>query len=84
MNRDEILTSLKNCARELDIQAELTEDTHLINDLQLDSLDRVELTMSIEDAFRIEIPDEDAERVVTVKQVLDYLQMHPKIERTQR
>jgi len=41
-------------------------------DLSVDSLDKVELAMALEEAFNIEIPDEDAEKLLTVKEVVDY------------
>ena len=44
-----------------------------MEDLGADSLDTVELTMSLEDEFGIEIPDEDAEKVKTVKDVIEYV-----------
>lgn len=55
-------------------------ETHLVNDLNLDSLDRVEMTMDLEDEFGIEIPDEDAEPLVTVQQVLDYIASRVPVE----
>lgn len=55
-------------------------ETHLVNDLKLDSLDRVELVMDLEDEFAIEIPDEDAEPLVTVQQVLDYIGSRVPVE----
>jgi acyl carrier protein len=45
-----------------------------IDDLGADSLDQVELIMAFEDAFDIEIPDEDAEKLRTVKDAIDYLE----------
>jgi acyl carrier protein len=45
-----------------------------IDDLGADSLDQVELIMAFEDAFDIEIPDEDAEKLRTVKDAMDYLE----------
>jgi acyl carrier protein len=44
-----------------------------VDDLGADSLDQVELIMAFEDAFDVEIPDEDAEKMRTVKDALDYL-----------
>ncbi|KAJ3092940.1 oligosaccharyl transferase stt3 subunit [Quaeritorhiza haematococci] len=49
----------------------LTVDAHFINDLGLDSLDQVEITMALEDEFNIEIPDRDAEEIFTVRQAVD-------------
>jgi acyl carrier protein len=45
-----------------------------VDDLGADSLDQVELIMAFEDAFDVEIPDEDAEKLKTVKDALDYLE----------
>jgi acyl carrier protein len=45
---------------------EVTRETHFINDLNFDSLDRVEFVMSIEDEFSISVPDEETEKVGTI------------------
>ena len=55
---------------------EITSDASFIDDLGADSLDTVELVMAFEDAFDIEIPDEDAEKIRTVRDVLNYLNAH--------
>ena len=52
----------------------VTKDTHFINDLGADSLDTVELIMEFEDAFGVNIPDEDAEKIQTVGDALTYIQ----------
>jgi len=52
---------------------ELTLDSHFINDLGLDSLDHVELIMAMEDEFSFEIPDADAERLMTPRQIYQYI-----------
>jgi acyl carrier protein len=51
----------------------VTSAASFVDDLGADSLDQVELIMAFEDAFDIEIPDEDAEKMRTVKDALDYL-----------
>jgi len=51
----------------------VTTNASFIDDLGADSLDQVELIMAFEDAFEIEIPDEDAEKLRTVKDAVDYL-----------
>ena len=54
----------------------VTMDTHLVDDLGADSLDIVELIMALEEEFDIEIPDSDAEKVVTVGDVVEYIKDH--------
>ena len=56
--------------------AQLKLESSFIDDLGADSLDIVELVMAMEDAFEMEIPDEDAEKIQTVKNVIDYIQKH--------
>lgn len=59
-------------------EAEVTPTAHFIDDLGADSLDIVELVMTFEESFEIEIPDEDAEKIHTVKDAVDYIQSHVK------
>ena len=54
-------------------KAELTRETSFVNDLNADSLDIVELVMEFEDNFDMSIPDEEAEKIKTVGQVIDYV-----------
>jgi len=49
-----------------------------VEDLGADSLDIVELVMAFEEAFEIDIPDEDAEKITTVKDAIDYIESHTK------
>ena len=49
------------------------DDSHFIEDLGADSLDTVELIMQFEEDFGLEIPDEDAEKIMTVKQAYEYI-----------
>lgn len=51
----------------------VTEEASFIDDLGADSLDIVELIMALEEEFDIEIPDSDAEKVVTIGDVVDYI-----------
>ena len=55
-------------------QNKITEDAKFIDDLGADSLDTVELIMQFEEEFEIEIPDEDAEKILSVKQAVDYIE----------
>ncbi len=59
-------------------EQEVTPSAHIIDDLGADSLDIVELVMTFEESFEIEIPDEDAEKIQTVKDAVDYIQAHVK------
>ena len=54
-------------------QSEVTPDASFVEDLGADSLDTVELVMAFEEAFNIEIPDEDAEKIGKVKDAIDYI-----------
>jgi len=51
----------------------VTDEKSFIDDLGADSLDTVELVMALEEEFEIEIPDEDAEKITTVQQAIDYI-----------
>ena len=55
-------------------EAQVTEDASFIDDLGADSLDTVELIMAFEEEFDVEIPDEDAQNIKTVKDVIDDIQ----------
>jgi acyl carrier protein len=59
-------------------EAEVTATASFVDDLGADSLDTVELVMAFEEAFEIEIPDEDAEKIRTVKDAIDYIGAHSK------
>jgi acyl carrier protein len=54
-------------------QSAITPDVSFIEDLGADSLDTVELVMAFEEAFNIEIPDEDAEKISKVKDAIEYI-----------
>jgi len=59
-------------------ESEVTPNAHFVDDLGADSLDIVELVITFEEAFENEIPDEDAEKILTVKDAIDYIQAHAK------
>ena len=54
-------------------EADIKNESSFTNDLGADSLDTVELVMALEDEFECEIPDEDAEKIGTVQQAIDYV-----------
>lgn len=61
-------------AEQLSIDAdEITMESEFVDDLGADSLDLVELIMALEEEFDMEIPDEDAEKITTVGDVVDYI-----------
>ncbi|MBE6028774.1 MAG: acyl carrier protein [Clostridiales bacterium] len=53
---------------------ELNLDTSLMNDINADSLDAVEIIMAIEDEFEIKIPDEEAEKFLTIRDIVEFLE----------
>ncbi|HEY4880434.1 MAG: acyl carrier protein [Candidatus Acidiferrales bacterium] len=59
-------------------EGEVTPTASFVDDLGADSLDTVELVMAFEENFGIEIPDEDAEKIATVKDAVDYIEKHAK------
>jgi acyl carrier protein len=59
-------------------EAEVTPNASFVDDLGADSLDTVELVMAFEEAFDIEISDEDAEKIRTVSDAVDYIGKHAK------
>ena len=56
--------------------ADLKLESSFIDDLGADSLDIVELVMAMEDSFQMDIPDEEAEKIQTVKNAIDYIKAH--------
>lgn len=54
--------------------SEITDETHLMKDLEADSLDAVEIIMAIEEEFDIEVPDEDAEKFQRVGDIVKYVE----------
>ena len=54
-------------------EKQVTNDAAFIDDLGADSLDTVELVMALEEEFEVEIPDEDAEKILKVQDAIDYI-----------
>jgi len=64
----------KIICEQLDVEDEdVKAESSFVDDLGADSLDTVELVMALEEEFSIEIPDEDAEKITTVQNVIDYI-----------
>jgi acyl carrier protein len=59
-------------------EADVKNESSFVNDLGADSLDTVELVMALEEEFECEIPDEEAEKITTVQQAIDYVTNHVK------
>ncbi len=57
-------------------EEEVTPDSSFVDDLGADSLDTVELVMALEEEFNCEIPDEEAEKITTVQQAIEYINAH--------
>ena len=75
MEKDELLKKMKEIvADKLSIgEDQVTENASFIDDLGADSLDTVELVMALEEEFDLEIPDEDAEKIRTVGDAINYI-----------
>ena len=78
MSSEEVLEKVKGIiVEQLGVSENaVTMEASFIDDLGADSLDIVELVMALEEEFDIEIPDADAEKVVTVGDVVDYIKEH--------
>ena len=76
MTNDELFNSIKRMiVDQLGVDEDtITEDSSFVDDLNADSLDMVELVMAMEQEFDIEIPDDVAEKVATVKDAVEYVQ----------
>jgi len=78
MDKGEILEKVKKITSEqLGVEeSQITSEAKFIDDLGADSLDTVELVMALEEKFDLEISDEEAEKLITVQKVVDYLGEH--------
>ena len=78
VSKDEILTQLRPIiAEQLGVEeSEVKEDASFTDDLNADSLDLVEMIMSLEEKFNVDISDEDAEQIKTVGQAVEFIYDH--------
>ena len=78
MDREEVLAKIQEItADRLGVdESDVTSDASFREDLEADSLDLVELIMELEEQFGMEIPDEEAEKITTVEEAVDYVVEH--------
>jgi acyl carrier protein len=78
MTREEVLTLIRaHLADELELDpGRIEESTHFKDDLEADSLDLYTLVQELEDSYGIRMPDEDAAKILTVGQAVDYVLAH--------
>jgi acyl carrier protein len=78
MTRDDVLMLIRDhLADELELDpARIQESTHFRDDLSADSLDLYSLVQELEDTYGIKLPDEDAARIHTVRQAVDFVLAH--------
>lgn len=75
-----VFDTIKNIiAEQLGTEDEITLSTNLMKDLEADSLDAVEIIMAIEDEYDIEIPDEEAEKMQTVSDIVRYVEENAEL-----
>jgi acyl carrier protein len=80
MNRQEIFEKVKRILIEkLSVnEADIKEDSSLVDDLGVDSLDLVELLMKFEEEFKVEISEEESQKILTVKDIVDFIEVKTK------
>jgi acyl carrier protein len=76
MNRQEIFEKVKRILIEkLSVnEADIKEDSSLVDDLGVDSLDLVELLMKFEEEFKVEISEEESQKILTIKDIVDFIE----------
>uniref|UniRef100_A0A0A9DGR0 Acyl carrier protein n=1 Tax=Arundo donax TaxID=35708 RepID=A0A0A9DGR0_ARUDO len=74
---DRIIKVVKNFQK-IEDPAKVTPDAHFKNDLGLDSLDAVEVVMALEEEFGFEIPDNEADKIDSIKVAVDFIASHPQ------
>jgi len=86
MTREQVLELIRgHLGDELEVEPErISEETRLKEDLDADSLDLYTLVQELEDSYGVRIPDEEAARILTVGQAVDFILAHPPAEREPR
>ena len=86
MTRQEVLELIRShLSDELEIAPEtISEQTRFKEDLDADSLDLYTLVQEVEDSYGVRIPDEEAARILTVGQAVDFIAAHPSVDRQPR
>ncbi|HKG17484.1 MAG TPA: acyl carrier protein [Solirubrobacteraceae bacterium] len=86
MTRQEVLELIRShLSDELEIAPEtISEQTRFKEDLDADSLDLYTLVQEVEDSYGVRIPDEEAARILTVGQAVDFIVAHPPVDRQPR
>jgi acyl carrier protein len=86
MTREEVFTLIRtHLAEELGVESgRVAEGTRFKDDLEADSLDLYELVMELEDSYGVKIPDEEAARILTVGQAVDFVLAHQPADREPR
>ncbi len=84
LRREKVMAAVRDRVKQIIVEqlgvddAEVTPSASFVDDLGADSLDTVELVMAFEEAFDLEIPDEDAEKIRTVQDAITYIEQHGK------
>ena len=69
---------IKIVVEQLGVSDDISDDASFVADLGADSLDTVELVMALEESFGMEIPDEEAEKITTIKEAVTFIEAHTK------
>jgi NADH dehydrogenase (ubiquinone) 1 alpha/beta subcomplex 1, acyl-carrier protein len=80
LDRNEVSERVINIVKKFDQvdASKVSPAAHFTNDLGLDSLDAVEVVMAIEEEFAVEIPDAEAEKILSVEDAINYIASHPQ------
>lgn len=79
LNKDDVLSRVLEVVKNFEKvdASKVTNDSHFVNDLGLDSLDVVEVVMALEQEFILDIPDHDAEKIQSITDAVEYISQNP-------